>query len=823
MTASSAARAYERLLGVRNMTGRANDDVQSAQPINGPGPMKVDFIDGPLPSQPQPGGANDHQSKLAAEQEKRRQAQEREQQKPSAPAVEQPPAEVPGNQTPPPIATQPQGSPATTVPVEEHDPLLDAKGPNQDALPMPSTDGREVGKTWTEVRPNGQVVEYTIPEGNGKNTVDAVVKDAAGNVLSTARIVSIEGTANYIRWQDDVGGGSSYFESGGPNGLGYGQHFAPGTSTSGIPTHAFETSPDASQSRTLSLDSAGRVVGVDIGVRNSQGLYDNIHVDNFGNATMSSTKLGPGGELQSKFTGQMFANRSGWMIDELDNRWEGEPDKDGNQAWFRVQNGHTYRMNHLGVITDFSLDKDGRPRLDTIFPDGSQTVKSGRATVHFDANGKEVWKNEIPAPVQPWDVRAWEGTKRGLIGLASVVSDTVGAPFHMMQDGVRGMSSIRVDQYGTFHVTYGSPNRFANAGTAVVGLAKGAAMFYLALPKYAVMTGYDALRGSDFVRGSTTYQPPDREDELVKDLTGIPLEKWKNDTLATTFEFGSATAAGLALFRSAGIRPRPRLGGTSLSEVASGIGRRANSYLTTRSRSALVVAGGFASRAAGYGRIQMERARDWGNQPVESFKVINESIAEIRTAFGPRVATVGVPNSLRPHTSESALLPAVFAAVRRPGSSSGNGSPRKSPPPFVLRQMEVGNAFNRMREPYYAARGGANEVHVGPKRKSGKYVRVDSYLPGREIVSRKYTQLADIKFRTVQNYLRELARKYPPGTIIADTPSNRSQLPSYAIGRPMSGTMILEVPIQNKAVPANVKAEAGRLGIILRDESGNVL
>ncbi|MEV0080499.1 hypothetical protein AB0H58_29170 [Nocardia neocaledoniensis] len=627
MTAASAARAYERLLGVRNMTGRANDDVQSAQPINGPGPIKVDFIDGPLPSQPPPAGANDHQSKLAAEQEKRQQAREREQQKPSAPAVEQPPAEVPGNQTPPPIATQPpQGSPAPTVPVEEHDPLLDAKGPNQDALPMPSTDGREVGKTWTEVRPNGQVVEYTIPEGNGKNTVDAVVKDAAGNVLSTARIVSIEGTANYIRWQDDVGGGSSYFESGGPNGLGYGQHFAPGTSTSGVPTHAFETSPDASQSRTLSLDSAGRVVGVDIGVRNSHGLYDNIHVDNFGNATMSSTKLGPGGELQSKFTGQMFANRSGWMIDELDNHWEGEPDKDGNQAWFRVQNGHTYRMNHLGVITDFSLDKDGRPRLDTIFPDGSQTVKSGRATVHFDANGKEVWKNEIPAPVQPWDVRAWEGTKRGLIGLASVVSDTVGAPFHMMQDGVRGMSSIRVDQYGTFHVAYDAPNRFANAGTAVVGLAKGAAMFYLALPKYAALTSYDALRGSDFVRGSSSYEPPDRKDELVKDFTGIPLKQWKDDTVGSAFEFGSATVGGLVLFRSVGIRPR--LVPTGLLEISSGLRRQATGYMYARTKSTLTMASGLASRAARHGSGQVDRLREWGNQPAKSMEIISDLIAE---------------------------------------------------------------------------------------------------------------------------------------------------------------------------------------------------
>ncbi|MFI1238681.1 hypothetical protein [Nocardia salmonicida] len=429
---------------------------------------------------------------------------------------------------------------------------------------MPVTEGHEQGKPWTEVRPNGHTVEYTIPKGNGKNTVDAIVRDSTGKVVSTARIVSIEGTAKYIRWQDDVGAGSSYFESGGPNELGYGQHFAPGTSTSGIPSWIFETSPDLSKTRTLSVDSGGRVVGVDIGVRNSQGLYDNIHVDNFGNATVSSTRLTPSAQLESKFTGQMFANRSGWLIDEQDNHWQGEPDKDGNQSWLRVENGHTYRMNYLGVITDFSLDKDGRPRLDTIFPDGSQTTQSGRTTIHFDANGNEAWRKEIAAPVQPWDIRAWNATKRGLSSVGSLISDTAGAPFHMAQDGVRGMSSVRVDQYGTFHVTYDAPNRFANAGTAAVGLVKGAAMFYLALPKYGIMQGYDALRGSDFVRGSTSYQPPDREDELVKDLTGIPLKQWKEDTVASAFEFGTATAAGALLFKVAGIGRRSGTRSTSV-------------------------------------------------------------------------------------------------------------------------------------------------------------------------------------------------------------------------------------------------------------------
>ncbi|MFC9967853.1 hypothetical protein ACFVH4_26800 [Nocardia ignorata] len=649
LTAGSAARAYERVLNGQALDSIAREQVLSATPINGPTttpqvpttpqrppkqetppPPTEAASPGTVPAPPPPAVADPGDGDIKH-------------------LIDPPPEPTPAA-PPQPAKAAPSvpTQPGITAPPPKSDPLLEAQGPNQDALPMPPTAGREVGQPWDQVLPNGQTVTFTIPEGNGKNTVDAVVRDKDGNVVSTARIVSIEGTAKYIRWQNDANGDASYFESGGPNQLGYGQHFAAGTSTSGLPSHVFETSPDTTRTRTLSIGPDGRVVGVDIGARNEQGLYDNAHIDNFGIATLSSTRFSPDGQLDSKFTGLIFPNQTGWMEDDQGNRWEGQPDKDGNQTWVRVKNGHTYRMNHLGVITDFSLDKDGRPRLDTIFPDGTLTSQSGRTTVHFDAHGKEVWRNEIPAPVQPWDVRAWNATKRGLSGLGSVISDTAGAPFHMMQDGVRGMSSVRVDQYGTFHVTYDAPNRFANAGTAVVGLAKGAAMFYLALPKYAGLTSYDALRGSDFVRGSSSYQPPDREDELVKDLTGIPLKLWKDDTVGSAFEFGSATVGGLVLFRSVGIRPR--LAPTGLLEISSGLRRQATEYINTRSKSTLVMASGLASRAARYGSVQVDRLRDWGNQPVKSLELVSDFIAEFWNGPPPATQFAGVHYYL-PRTS----------------------------------------------------------------------------------------------------------------------------------------------------------------------------
>jgi hypothetical protein len=166
----------------------------------------------------------------------------------------------------------------------------------------------------------------------------------------------------------------------------------------------------------------------------------------------------------------------------------------------------------------------------------------------------------------------------------------------------------------------------------------------------------------------------------------------------------------------------------------------------------------------------------------------------------------------------------------RPGSASGNGQSgqpntgtgeQSSRPEWLRQRIEEGNEFNRRREPYYEEQGGANEVHVEPRSDRGQYPRVDSYVPGEEIVSRKHTQLSNVQESTAVGYLRELANTYGPGTIVADTPTNRRDLGDEAIGQPMDGDMVLEVPVQRDGVPPAVLAEARRLGIIIRDEEGN--
>lgn len=130
-------------------------------------------------------------------------------------------------------------------------------------------------------------------------------------------------------------------------------------------------------------------------------------------------------------------------------------------------------------------------------------------------------------------------------------------------------------------------------------------------------------------------------------------------------------------------------------------------------------------------------------------------------------------------------------------------------PPEVWRRIQDGRRFNEERRPRYEL----NEVRL----ETGKIV--DSYNPGREIVERKHTQLADIKEETAIGYLRDFARKYAPGETVSDTPRNRRQCPEL-VGTPLDGQMILEVPVQRRPVPRSVLEMSAELDIIIRDVEG---
>ncbi|MGO4857873.1 WXG100-like domain-containing protein [Arthrobacter sp. 2MCAF14] len=112
----------------------------------------------------------------------------------------------------------------------------------------------------------------------------------------------------------------------------------------------------------------------------------------------------------------------------------------------------------------------------------------------------------------------------------------------------------------------------------------------------------------------------------------------------------------------------------------------------------------------------------------------------------------------------------------------------------------LGQAFNYENRARYPL----NELVLS----NGK--RLDSYIPGEEIISRKYTQLWEIQDTTALGYLKELQDKYAPGEIAART------------GRPIDRKWILEVPPQINPIPQNVLDYATKDEITIRDISGKL-
>ena len=142
-------------------------------------------------------------------------------------------------------------------------------------------------------------------------------------------------------------------------------------------------------------------------------------------------------------------------------------------------------------------------------------------------------------------------------------------------------------------------------------------------------------------------------------------------------------------------------------------------------------------------------------------------------------------------------------------------------------------AFNKARAKFYPY----NEVYLEAPKKAinlpegsptkHQYVRLDSYNPHTgEIVSRKYTQLSEVSEETTIRYLKELSDKYAPGSVIADVPSNRTGLNKDIFevnqGDKLKGQMILEVPVQAKAVSKKVIDYANKHYIKIRDINGKI-
>jgi len=129
-------------------------------------------------------------------------------------------------------------------------------------------------------------------------------------------------------------------------------------------------------------------------------------------------------------------------------------------------------------------------------------------------------------------------------------------------------------------------------------------------------------------------------------------------------------------------------------------------------------------------------------------------------------------------------------------------------------RRERGNTFNTDRERVYPH----NEVWVEHPT-TGKRVRVDSYVPNREIISRKYPEGGYLDTERGVGYIVELVEKYPSGAIISNVPTTRA---AGLAGQPLRGRLILEVPVLTREVPKELLDFASRNGVTIRDETGRV-
>ncbi|MFP7735794.1 hypothetical protein ACLHDF_20775 [Priestia aryabhattai] len=76
----------------------------------------------------------------------------------------------------------------------------------------------------------------------------------------------------------------------------------------------------------------------------------------------------------------------------------------------------------------------------------------------------------------------------------------------------------------------------------------------------------------------------------------------------------------------------------------------------------------------------------------------------------------------------------------------------------------------------------------------GKKYSVDSYVPGEEVVSRKFTQLTEVQEKIGLSYLSKFTKKYSSG---------KFNLNILNGGR-LEGELILQVPVQTKPVPQKI-------------------
>lgn len=116
-----------------------------------------------------------------------------------------------------------------------------------------------------------------------------------------------------------------------------------------------------------------------------------------------------------------------------------------------------------------------------------------------------------------------------------------------------------------------------------------------------------------------------------------------------------------------------------------------------------------------------------------------------------------------------------------------------------------GQLFDKaMREAYTYA-----QVHLA----NGKIL--DALIPGKEIISHKFSQLSNITFDTAKGYIDEIGKKY------ADQMTKSTKLAEQVSTKKLN--KILEIPPQASEIPPKVAKYADEMGVEIREISGEAL
>ncbi|MEU2258497.1 hypothetical protein ABZ540_35630 [Nocardia xishanensis] len=417
--------------------------------------------------------------------------------------------------------------------------------PNVDFGGMPDLSGRKEGDEWSFTRPNGEIVNYRIPQGNGNRSVDIDLVGADGGLIGTMRAAMGEG-GGFQEWVDVRGGPSVYVGQDTKYSNPYAATYNSGTSTSGPPDSAKAYLPDWQQQ--FALIENGEVVG-ELGVIPSKDgypdVYQNVYFDKFGNVSQWQNRSTESGGMTGWQQAQVDSSGHGWQIlstgtSGSPERWEISPDLPlltrteetsagvHSQTFDLTTNAMTDRFtSKVSPEKGYYSFRDPRGVTTRVGEDGSVVVVGRNGDLIVDKPGR---KPEYRDDRSNWE-KFW---------------DFAGNSAETFVDGTLSMLGQNSKNYGDGPKL--SPNEAkkqnqeeALAGMAglFVGLGAGLAL--------SVIDGYEGTFGNG-IRDDAAYTPTDNAlgtlNVLAQFTIGVDLENYKDQPGQTI----SDAVLGTALF-----------------------------------------------------------------------------------------------------------------------------------------------------------------------------------------------------------------------------------------------------------------------------------